>query len=271
MFFKLKKWDENMKVKEIMTEDVIYVDKDEDLKHVLDLMKKHDITKIPVVEDKKLFGIITDNVIAYKLGSIRKRGISASRLHASSVTEKDIITISPNTSVKTILRMVGQPGPTMLPVVDKDKLVGVITKADLLPLVSSKKPLTAIMQTPVLTVSPDDRVKHARRIMLDGNVARLPVVNQGKLVGIISDMEIAFAYASLKRSFSLGRQKHQLEELLVKDAMKTPVIWTTPSITAAEAAEIMDKHNVGALPILKDDALVGIVTRTDVLKTIPLK
>jgi CBS domain-containing protein len=210
-------------------------------------------------------------MIAYKLGSVRKKGVSASRLHASSVTEKDIITIGPNTSVKTILRMVGQPGPTMLPVVDKDKLVGVITKADLLPLVTSKKPLDTIMQKTVLTVSPEDRVKHARRIMLDEGVARLPVVNKGKLVGIISDMEIAFAYASLKRSFSLGRQKHRLDELLVKEAMKTPVIWTTPSTTAVEAAEIMMKYDVGALPLLKNGAIVGIVTRTDVLKTIPLK
>ena len=47
--------DEIMKVKEIMTKDIIYVDKDQDLKYVLDLMKKHDITKIPVVEDKKTF------------------------------------------------------------------------------------------------------------------------------------------------------------------------------------------------------------------------
>ena len=54
-----------MKVKEVMTKDVICVDKDVDLKHVLDLMKKHEITKIPVVEDKKLIGMITDNRIAY--------------------------------------------------------------------------------------------------------------------------------------------------------------------------------------------------------------
>jgi len=262
--------DEIMKVKEIMTKDIIYVDKDQDLKYILDLMKKHDITKIPVVEDKKLFGIITDNVIAYKLGSIRKRGISTSRLHASSVTEKEISTISPNTDVKKILKMVGQPGPTILPVVEKDKLVGVITKADLLHLVDSKKSLSGLMQRNVFSVSSDDRVVHARRVMINENVARLPVLNQGKLVGIISDAEIAFAFALLKRSFSLGHQKHQLDELLVKDVMKIPVVWTTQSVTAVDAAKLMTKHNVGALPVIKDNVLVGIVTRTDLLKTVSL-
>ena len=259
-----------MKVKELMAKEIIYVDKDVDLKHVLDLMKKHDVTKIPVLEDKKIIGIATDNLIAYKLGSIRKRGISTSRLHASSVTEKKIKTISPTDDVKDILKMVGKPGPTMLPVVDKDKLVGVLTKADILPLVKSKKPLSILMQKNVIVVSPDDRIIHARRIMIDENVARLPVVNQGMLAGIISDIEIAFAFASLKRSFSLGRQKHQLDELLVKDVMRPHVIWTTQSVTAADAAKIMIKHNVGALPVLEGDTLIGIVSRTDLLKTVSL-
>ena len=49
-----------MKVKDVMTKDVISVDKDVNLRQVLKLMKKHEITKIPVVEDKKLVGVITD-------------------------------------------------------------------------------------------------------------------------------------------------------------------------------------------------------------------
>ena len=91
-----------MKVKEIMTTDIITIDKDVELKHVLTLMKKNEITKIPVLEDKKLIGMVTDNIIAYKLGSIRKRGVPPSRLHASSVTEKNIERISPDTEIKTI-------------------------------------------------------------------------------------------------------------------------------------------------------------------------
>ena len=259
-----------MKIKDIMTKDIIYVDKDQDLQYVLDLMKKHDVTKIPVLENKKLTGIITDNIIAYKLGSIRKRSISTSRLHASSVTEKQIRVISPNDEIKEILKTVGQPGPTMLPVVEKDKLVGVITKADLLKLVSSKKLLKDLMQKDIISVSPDDRIIHARRRMIDEDVARIPVIKDGKLVGIVSDFEIACAFATLKKSISLGHQKHQLDEMLVIDVMKTPVIWTTSSLTASDAAKLMIKYNVGALPILQDNMLVGIVTRTDLLKTISL-
>lgn len=258
-----------MKVKEIMTIDIITVDKDVDLKHVLTLMKKNEITKIPVVEDKKLIGIVTDNIIAYKLGSIRKRGVPPSRLHASSVTEKNIERITPDTEIKTILKSVGKPGPTMLCVVENTNLLGVITKADLLPLVDSKKMIREIMKKEIHTVSSEDRVIHARRVMINENIARIPVVNNGALVGMISDNEIAFAFAEIKRSVPLGHQKHQLDELLVNDVMKIPPIWADPNITAAQAAALMLKKNVGALPLIKENKLIGIISRTDLLNTIP--
>ena len=258
-----------MKVSDVMTKDIITVDKDVNLKHVLNIMKKHEITKIPVLENKKLVGMITDNIIVYKLGSIRKRGIPASRLHASSVTDKEIDCISPDTEVKTILKKVGKPGPTMLCIKENDNLVGIITKADLLPLVESKKQIREIMNKKLNTVSSDDRVIHARRIMIDKDIARLPVINQGTLVGMISDNEISFALAKIKRSFPLGKQKHRLEELLVKNVMKTPANWIDPHMIVTDVANIMLKKNVGALPIIENGKLIGIVSRTDLLNTIP--
>jgi len=257
-----------MIVKEIMTDNVITVAKDVNLKYVLDLMKKYEITKIPVVENKKLVGMVTDNIISYKLGSIRKKGIPPARLHASSVIDKNVECIPPDTEVKTILKKVGAPGPTMLCITDNDHLIGVITKADLLPLVKSKQKVKEIMKKELHTVSSDDRIIHARRIMIDRDIARLPVVDQGKLVGMISDSEIAFALAEIKKSVPLGRQKHRLDELLIGDVMKEPAIWTEPNITASEAASIMLYENIGALPILENGKLIGIVSRTDLLNTI---
>jgi len=259
---------DDMKVSEFMTKDIISVDKDENLKHVLNLMKKYQITKIPVLDKKKLVGMVTDNIIAYKLGSIRKKGVPASRLHASSVIDKEIECVLPDTNINMILDKVGKPGPTMLCVVENNNLIGVLTKADLLSLVTSNKQVREIMVKKIVTISPGDRVIHARRIMIDQTLARLPVVDNSKLVGIISDNEIAFALADIKGSFPIGKQKHQLDELLVGDVMKTPVVWAEPNITAKDAANIMIKNNAGALPLIEYGKLVGIISRTDLLKTI---
>jgi len=255
-----------MKVKDVMTKDVIYINKNEDLSYVIDLMEKYNITKLPVVDDGKVTGIVTDNKIADKLGSIRSRGVPAARLHASSVMEKEFDAVSPETDINEILATVGMPGPTMLPVVVDGTLVGVITKADLLPLVKGDEKIEKIMTRHVITVKPEERVIHARRLMLENDIARLPVVEDGKVVGIISDREIAFALANLKRNFSLGKQQHQLKILLVKDVMKTPVITATEDISVEEAARIMIENEVGCLPVVgNDEKIRGIVTRTDLL------
>ena len=256
-----------MKVKEIMTKEVIYVNKNEDLYHVLSLMERHNITKLPVLDNGKIVGIVTDNKIADKLGSIRSRGVPAARMHASSVMEKEFDAISPDTEIIDILKSVGEPGPTMLPVVIDNMLVGVVTKADLLPLVEGEENIKEIMTTNVIAAHPEDRVIHARRLMLDNDIARLPVTDNGKVVGIISDKEIAFAFASIKKSVSLGQQQNRIRNLLVKDIMKSPAITARDNISIKDAAEIMIKHEIGCIPIVGgDNKIKGIVTRTDLLR-----
>ncbi|MEM2935494.1 MAG: CBS domain-containing protein [Candidatus Thermoplasmatota archaeon] len=258
-----------MKVKDIMTKGVIYVNKRDDVDYILQLMEKYKITKAPVIEDGKLVGIVTDNKIADKLGSIRSRGITPARMHAMTVMEKKFDDVSPDTPIEEILETVGEPGPTMLPVVSNEHLVGVVTKADLLPLVDDERNIKEIMSFPVISVSPDDRVVHARRLMVDRDIARIPVLENGKVVGIISDWEIANAFAKLKKGISLGKQSSHIKNLLVRDVMKSPAIVAKDTITIKEAAQIMIKNEVGCLPIVGgDEKIKGIVTRTDLLKNL---
>jgi len=259
-----------MKVKDVMTTDIISVDKDEDVKLVLKLMKKHGITKIPVLEEKKLIGVVNDEILAVKLGAIRTRGIPAARMHVSSVIEKDLDIVSQDDEISSILSRVGEPGPTILHVIEGDQLIGIVTKADLLPFATSSKTVDEVMGEVLHTVSPDDRVIHARHVMIESKVARLPVVNNGMLIGIIADFDIALALAKIKKSFPLGKQKHQLDELLVNDAMRTPVISIESGKTVHEAAEMMKEQSIGCLPVMKNNKIIGIISRTDILKTITL-
>jgi CBS domain-containing protein len=256
-----------MKIGEFMTEEIVSVNKNEDLYHVITLMEKHAITKIPVVENSTIVGIVTDNKIADKLGTIRTKGVPAARMHASTVMDKDFTAVSPDTELTDILKKVGEPGPTMLPVVMDGHLVGVVTKADLLHLVKSTRPVADIMSPQVITVEPGDRIVHARRLLLDNDIARLPVVAGGRILGIISDNEIAFALAELRKNVSLGQQQNRLKNLMVQDIMERNVITVLPDTTIADAARLMLEHGIGCLPVVTEkQTIAGIVTRTDVLK-----
>lgn len=259
-----------MQIMNIMTTDIISVNKNDDLQHVMDLMEKHNISKVPAMADGTLAGIVTDNKIADELGSVRKRGVTPAHMHASTVMNRDFEPIYPQMDVREILRTVGEPGLTMLPVLENEMLVGVVTKADLLSYVEDDRSVVEAMTGNVVTVKPDDRIVHARRRLLDHDIARLPVVVDGEPQGIISDMEIAFALAELKRSVSLGQQNHRLRELLVEDAMRAPALVAGEERTIAEAAGIMLDQAIGCLPIVDEsDALQGIVTRTNLVRTLP--
>ncbi len=256
-----------MNVRDIMTTEVITVDKDRNLKDVLDLMRQHNITKIPVTEDGHLVGIITDGRIADKLGRAHNRTIQTTTLHASSVMDKDFVVAHPDEHINNLLADVGRPGITMIPVVQGGKLVGVVTKADLLPLVESEAHLDGIMQTNLQAVSRSERIVHARRLLLDNDIARLPVLDAGRLEGIIAEHEIAAAFASFKQADS-SVQKVGVRDLQVGDYMRRDVVTAPPHMSARDAAQRMLEHHIGALPIVNGGGTIqGIVTRTDLIRT----
>jgi CBS domain-containing protein len=256
-----------MKVREVMTSDVITVDKDQNLQEVLNLMEGHRITKIPVVDDKKLVGVVTDGNIADKLGRAHNRGVQTTTLHASSVMTRDFVVAHPDEDLRNMLVDVGKPGLTMIPVVRGHELVGIVTKADLLPLVESNQELAAIMKRELKAVGPTERIVHARRLLLDHDIARLPVLEGGRIRGIIAEHEIARAFANLKNA-EVGVQRNSVRDLQVGDHMVQDVITAPPTATARQAAELMIRHQVGALPIVNGGKVIeGIVTRTDLIRT----
>lgn len=256
-----------MNVRDVMSTDLITVDKDRNLKDVLSLMEQHNVTKIPVVEDGRLVGIVTDGRIADKLGRAHNKNIQTGTLHASGVMDKDFIVAHPDEPLSALLKDVGKPGLTMIPVVQGERLVGVVTKSDLLPLVESDQRLSELMRREVCAVSTSERVIHARRLMLDKDIARLPVLEGGRLQGIIAEHEIAGAFAGFKQA-DHSVQKATIRDMQVGDWMRRDVVTGHPDMTAAEAASLMRERHVGALPVVNGHGTIeGIVTRTDLIRT----
>ncbi len=255
-----------MKVSDVMSRDPVTVDKDRNLKDVLNLMQQHRITKIPVVDEGKLVGIVTDGRIADKLGRAHNAHTQTGTFHASSVMDKEFVRAHPDETVANLLADVGKPGLTMIPVCKGDKLVGVVTKADLLPLVKSESAVSDVMTRELQSVDASSRLVHARRLLLDHDIARLPVLQDGHIEGIIAEHEIATTLAGFKEADD-SVQKATVRDLKVGDAMNRDVITGAPDMTAWAAAQMMLDHHVGALPIVDGSGTIqGIVTRTDLLQ-----
>lgn len=257
-----------MLAKDLMSRDVVSVDKDERLESALHLMQKHRMSKVPVLEKGRIVGVLTDGDIADELGSIKNRGLPASQLHATSAMRRVFPTVVPDAPLKKVLEELAADDTGILPVCHDHTCVGVITTSDLLKLVKSERPVADIMTPQLHVVQPSDRVIHARRLMLDHHVERLPVLDSGKLVGIVGEGDIAVGFAKFKTTVRDAHQSAALQRFLVEDIMQRTVITTTPDTPAKEAAATMIREDVGSLPVLRGDRIVGIVTRGDLLKLV---
>jgi len=110
------------------------------------------------------------------------------------------------------------------------------------------------------TVSPDDPLSFAARVLREHRFHHLPVVEGGRLVGILSDADL--------RDSSYGTMPVEggtAEDLPVREAMRTEVWSVTPDDSVEDALLILTREKFGALPVLSGDRLVGIITRADLL------
>lgn len=132
-----------------------------------------------------------------------------------------------------------------------------------------RTPVSAIMTVDVITVAPDDTMDKVQAIFRDHEIHHIPVTENGKVVGIISESD----YLRLQNSFSLFKTKSSedyndvlMRSLLVKEVMTQQVAKLRPDDTVALAAGFFRENLFRALPIVEPNGkLAGIVTTYDLL------
>jgi acetoin utilization protein AcuB len=123
-----------------------------------------------------------------------------------------------------------------------------------------------LMTTTLVTVTPDTSVHAARRLMQQRKIRHLPVLEHGQLVGIISDRLLRTVLPSPATSLSVWEVNYLLDRLTVGEVMNRFVMTVTPETLTSEAVSRMLGQQVGALPVVEGGRLVGILTRTDILR-----
>jgi acetoin utilization protein AcuB len=120
-----------------------------------------------------------------------------------------------------------------------------------------------IMTWNVVTVSSDTPIMEARRIMDAHGIRRLPVVDKGRLVGMVSKERIARSSPSPATSLSVWEINYLLSKMTVKEIMVKDVVAVSPNMSVENAVALAQTKGVGALPVLDDHQLVGIATTND--------
>jgi acetoin utilization protein AcuB len=125
------------------------------------------------------------------------------------------------------------------------------------------------MKHPVHVVKPRDSIAHAREILENHRINQLPVVVNGAVVGIVTDRDLRDAFPSVFDSPGFTGTPHkparEPDNIVVEEVMSAKAFTVGPDEPLAEAARVMRRERIGAIPIVEHDKLVGIITRADIL------
>jgi CBS domain-containing protein len=129
-----------------------------------------------------------------------------------------------------------------------------------------EKTVREIMMGSPVTLTPDDTLDLANDVISLGRIRHLPVIQEGKLVGLLSERDLIGAAAN--RIFGLKQKSRSalLKSELVKNIMKKRVVTVTPDTPIKDAARLMADKKIGCVPVISDGTLVGLVTTTNILR-----
>lgn len=125
------------------------------------------------------------------------------------------------------------------------------------------------MSREVITITPGATLPEAAKSMIDHTIRRLPVVEDGRLVGIVTYGDVRSARPSNATALSMWEMNYLLSQLAVSEIMTPDPITVTQDTTIGEAAQLMLKNMIGALPVVDHEGkLVGIITESDIFRMV---
>ncbi|RLG39755.1 MAG: hypothetical protein DRO05_08090 [Thermoproteota archaeon] len=270
------------KAEDYMATEVVTVYPNDTISHAKNLMLERGVKRLLVIDKGgKLVGILTlrdiVRILAGRRAPWRWRSLENS-LVGTHMT-KDLVTITPDTSLYDAAKTMIDRGISGLPVVSSNSLVGLLTKTDLVRYFADKMRgifrVEDLMRRDVITVKESDSVKKAAKLIMKHGVKRLVVTDSARrILGIVTETDLAYIGAIWSRRRVVietlaGREVKGIKARTVGEIMKTPVITVKPADDAAKAARMMLEFGFSGFPVSSDgEKLEGLITKTDIIKGI---
>lgn len=259
-----------MKVKDIMTTPII-VRKSDTISHAMELMSKNDTRRLLVMNGSDVLGVITMRSIARKLGTWKTSNLPASSLHVATATTDLFSKVLTDTSVEDAIALMDRKSGVLV-VTDNGTIKGWVTPHELLKNARAVKGYAADIMKDPISVSPGERVSHARRLLLDNDIGRLPVVENGVVVGIITERDVANALMNFRMLVPDNQQDERIRNLIVGDIMTHNVKYVRTNTPISDIIKVLLEMNIGGVPVLNlRDELVGVISRRGIISLLAEK
>ncbi|MDH5665894.1 MAG: CBS domain-containing protein [Nitrosopumilus sp.] len=277
-----------MKLSELITKPIT-VSPNTTLMKTRESILKHKVKRIIVTDKKNPVGIITEKDIAkkiYELGSTPIKDVKA-----KDFKPRKLFTLTRENTVKECAQMMKKHRISVVIILNKDKtLEGIVTETDLakafLTKGSDSIKVSKIMQSNVITAAPSDPILHVESLLLKYKISRIIIKRNQKPVGVITFRD--FVPAKIPQWIAESADPKEVQEYKFKKGLEeihsnqmsylfpfhaTDIMATNPITVESDndvklAVTKMIKYNISGLPVVKNDKLVGIITKSDVVSTL---
>ena len=278
----------------IASREVISIPPSKSIKDTAKVMMEHEFRRLPITDpgSGKILGIVTVMDILDFFGGGKKFNIIEKKYQdnflaainepVKEIMTRDIITLSNKASIAETIETMLSNQLGAIPLVDADgKLAGIVTERDIalsLAGVAGKDTVQDYMSPKVFTTTPGTPLEGACKIMVRNGLRRIPIVGgeadiskaAKKLLGILTSTDV-IRFLNAKELFdnlNSNLATDVLEQTKISDIMAKDPITVEPTMTIGELCEVFADKNIGGVPVVKDDNVLGIITERDILNAV---
>lgn len=259
------------------------------LRKIRETLLKNRVKRVIITEKKQPVGIITEKDIAKKIYSLKNK--SMSDVKALDFKQKKLFTLQKDSTISQCAKIMKKYRIGVVIITDKkNELQGIVTKTDLVSIFLTKSSkqfkVSRIMKKQVISATPSDPILHVEKLLLKYGISRVIIKRNQRPVGIITFRDFVpakipqwIAKNADPREVQEYKWKKGLEEIhsneisylfpfQASDIMSENPITVEHDAEIRKAITLMIKYNISGIPVIKKSRLVGIITKSDIVKTL---
>jgi len=266
-----------VKVRDILSKDFLKVDINDTLSKFIGKAKKYPDDDALVFDGKKYVGAI------YRQSLLKsKTDITKTKVKLKSCLSYPYVA-KPDDDVKKAAEMLFVSDSRILPVKEKDRIIGVVKTKDIIKLIKGKQKAKQVGSIGIIALNQNERYGNAINVMKEKKIGRVPIVDdKGELVGIVTLKDWMKKYLIWPKRSDFGvretglksksgtreyKDKDNLLSLPIQDVMREyDLVTASPDATVTEIVNLMLKEDVPSVILVKDKKPVGLVTSRDLLR-----
>ncbi|MBN1431736.1 MAG: CBS domain-containing protein [Methanomicrobiaceae archaeon] len=253
---------DDLLIKDIMSKPIA-IAKSAVITEALDKMLDEAADPLIVTNNGSVVGTISRKAIADTLGSKKTSTLSPTQIHVANRIDEAFTSAYPDEPVDVLIPLLQEY--KIVVILDSDhKLIGKVDATDLLKVIKPDVPAEKIMQVPH-TIHPGERVVHLRRRMLDEDVTKFVVTDDGGIVGVVTETDIARSLREFRSTVEDNHQEHRVRNLYVSDIMTSPALTVKKDAVIDEVVDILVNRNISSIPVVNDQKLVGLISKESLI------